>query len=86
MTTAPTFYPTVPSLQQLAQRAWAIRHLHENRSIDRLAALQSLDTIVEQNPSPALRRLCIAIARALYPELAHADPETAEPIVGVYAR
>ena len=84
--TTPSFYPTVPSLQQLTQRAWAIRHLHRNRSIDRLAALQSLDTICDLNPSPRLRRLCSGIARALYPELATLDPQTAEPVGGIYAR
>lgn len=83
---APSFYPVVPSLQQLTQRAWTIRHLHAERRIDRLAALQALDTICTTHPNAALRRLCIGIARALYPELATVDPVTAEPIVEVYAR
>ena len=47
-----SLYPVVPSLQQSAQRAWAIKRLHDERAMDRLAALQSFpDGFVFCGPS-----------------------------------
>lgn len=80
-----SFYPTVPSLQQSAQRVWAIKRLYDERAMDRLAALQSFDTLCETNPNPHLRRLCETITYRMFPEVARPQPDV-EPIVEVYAR
>lgn len=64
-----SFYPTVPSLQQSAQRVWAIARLHREGALDRLAALQSLDAIYTPATSRPLRRLCETIAYRMFPEV-----------------
>lgn len=78
-------YPAVPSLQQAAQRAWAIKRLHDERAMDRLAALQSFDTLCTLNPNPRLRRLCETITYRMFPEVARPQPDVPAD-VEAYAR
>lgn len=80
-----SYYPTVPTLQKSAQRVWEIKRLHDERAMDRLAALQSLDTIYETTTHTPLRRLCETVAYRMFPEVARPQPDV-EPIVEVYAR
>ena len=80
-----SFYPTVPSLQQSAQRAWEIGRLYRAGAVDRLAAVQSLDAIYTNTTNRALRRLCETIAFAMFPEAAKPQPDVG-PAVEVYAR
>lgn len=78
-------YPAVPSLQQAAQRAWEIEALYRKGRMDRLAALQSFDTLCTLNPNPRLRRLCETITYRMFPEVARPQPDVV-PDVEVYAR
>lgn len=73
------------SLQQDTQRVWAIRHLFQERGMDRLAAIQTFDTLCTRNPNPRLRRLCETIALQMFPEFARCQAD-AVPDVEVYAR
>lgn len=73
------------SLQQDTQRVWAIRHLFQERAMDRLAAIQTFDTLCTRNPNPRLRRLCETIALQMFPEFARPQPDV-EPLDGVVAR
>lgn len=75
-------YPVVPDLQQAAQRAWAIKRLHDERAMDRLAALQSFDTLCALNPNPRLRRLCETITYRLFPEVARPQRAPSEARTG----
>ncbi|WP_425065580.1 hypothetical protein [Reyranella sp.] len=85
MKPAPEFAQPKPSLQQDAQRAWAIKRLHDERSMDRLAAVQTFDTLCTLNPNPRLRRLCETITYGMFPEVARPQPDV-EPFDGVVAR
>jgi hypothetical protein len=80
-----SYYPTVPSLQQNAQRVWAIARLHREGALDRLAGLQSLDAIYTATEHAPLRRLCETVAFRMFPEVDRPQPDV-EPIVEVYAR
>lgn len=79
------FSRPAPSLQQSAQRAWAIKRLHDERAMDRLAALQSFDALCALDPNPHLRRLCETITYRMFPEVARPQPDV-EPFDGVMAR
>lgn len=84
-----SLYPTVPTLQESAQRAWAIKRLHDERAMDRLAALHSFDTLCDLNPNPHLRRLCETITYRMFPEVARPQPDVEPPAdsgVEVFAR
>lgn len=72
-----SFYPTTPSLQQSAQRAWEIRRLYRAGAVDRTAGLQSTDTIYTTTANEALRRLCRTLAGELAPMLK--EPPRAQP-------
>lgn len=69
-----SFYPTTPSLQQSAQRAWQIGHLYRAGAVDRISGLQSADTIYTTTQNPALRRLCRTLAGELAPVLKEQPP------------
>ena len=79
------FVQPARSLQQDAQRAWEIWRLFQERAMDRLAAVQSFDTLCTHNPNPRLRRLCETIALRMFPEFARPQPDV-EPLDGVVAR
>lgn len=75
-------YPAArpPTLQQAAQRAWAIRRLFFAGAVDRRAALQALDTIYTTAANPRLRRLCETVAFSMFPEVAPSRaPSQARP-------
>lgn len=80
-----SYYPTVPTLQQSTQRVWQIARLHREGALDRLAGLQSLDTIYQATTHRPLRRLCETVAYRMFPEVPRPQPDV-EPIVEVYAR
>lgn len=82
-----SFYPTVPSLQQQTQRAWAIAHVWRQGGSRRREALRALGTIHEATGNPRLVRLCESLAFEMYPEAKPpAPPSAGEPIVEVFAR
>jgi len=84
-----SYYPTVPTLQQSAQRVWQIARLHREGALDRLAGLQSLDAIYTATQHRPLRRLCETVAYRMFPEVDRPQPDVeppTEPIVEVYAR
>ena len=71
------FIQPARSLQQDAQRAWEIGRLYRAGAVDRLAGLQSTDTIYTATENDALRRLCRTIAGEIAPMLKEQPP--AEP-------
>lgn len=84
-----SFYPTVPSLQQQTQRAWAIAHLYREGALDRLAGLLSLDAIYQTTTHRPLRRLCETVAYRMFPEVPRPQPDAEPPAdsgVDVFAR
>lgn len=59
--------PAPPTTEQAAKRAWRIRHLYDERAMDRNAALFSLSLLYQQSASPHVRRLCTNIAAGIQP-------------------
>jgi len=76
-----SFYPTVPSLQQSAQRAWEIGRLYREGAVDPIGGLQSADTIYTTTTNPALRRLCRTVAGEIAPSLKAQPPSRPGEVV-----
>lgn len=81
---ARTFPEARTSLLQDTQRAWAIEQDHREGRTCRWCALEALTEIEQSTASPKLRRLCEALAYAMFPEVPRPQPEV--PTVEVYAR
>jgi len=70
-----SYYPTLPSLRQLTQRAFAIRREHGDGQMCRWCALRALTDIEESTANAPLQRLCETLAYAMFPEVPKPQPD-----------